>query len=102
MNRIIAENFDKRNIADSEVFRDFEQENSALRIYDIWLACETQTRMEEITGIPRPTVTKIIAKIRENSKDGNSAIFRDFEQESSALRIYDIWNSPRLRSALFE
>lgn len=33
---IFAENVKNGKIADIHIFRDFEQENSALRIYDIW------------------------------------------------------------------
>jgi hypothetical protein len=44
------------------------------------------------TGIPRTTVETILSKFAkkdENGKITDSVIFRDFEQEGSALRIYE-------------
>jgi len=62
------------------------------QIYYLWLRCETQTSIEEITGIPQRTVSDIIANFSGSNKIIETAKFRDFEQENTALRIYDIWN----------
>jgi len=48
--------------------------------------------MEEITGIPQQTVNRIIADFTQNRQLSEMGKFRDFDQENSALRIYDIWN----------
>lgn len=62
------------------------------QIYDLWLACESQTQIEEITGIPQRTISDVLATFSENRQLSESAKFSDFSQESSTLRIYDIWN----------
>jgi hypothetical protein len=72
--------------------RDEQDAQLKKQIYDLWMQCEDQSNISELTGIPRRTVTDIIAKFGENGKLTESAKFRDFEQENSALRIYDIWN----------
>jgi hypothetical protein len=75
------------------------------QIYDMWLACETQTRIEEITGIPRTTIETILSKITKNDENGQvSEIvkFRDFEQEGSgrhASLVRCIIGTERIRSA---
>ncbi|HMB44475.1 MAG TPA: hypothetical protein VKL21_01500 [Candidatus Methanoperedens sp.] len=60
VNEIIAEKSGFGQVAETGFFRDFEQENSALRIYDLWLRCETHEKIAEITGYDRTTITKII------------------------------------------
>ena len=62
------------------------------QIYDLWLACETQTKIEDITGIPIQTVNRIIEELSQNAHLSEMGKFRDFEQDGSTLRIYDIWN----------
>jgi len=66
--KIIAKIRENGKIANSAVFRDFEQENSALRI-------------------PQQTVTRIIAELSQNAHMSEMGKFRNFEQENSALRI---------------
>lgn len=72
--------------------RDDQEVQQKKKIYDLWLACETQTSIEEITGIPQRTVSNILADFSKFSKFTETAKFRDFEQDGSTLRIYDIWN----------
>lgn len=62
------------------------------QIYYLWLRCETQSKIEEITGISQQRVSEIIANFTGSAHVNKSGKFRDFEQENSALRIYDIWN----------
>jgi len=62
------------------------------QIYDLWLACETQTNIADITGIAFQRVSEIIAEKSGSTQVSETGKFRDFEQENSALRIYDIWN----------
>lgn len=62
------------------------------QIYDLWLSCETQTNIEQIVKKPQQTVSDIIAKITENGQVSDTGIFRDFNDEDSPRRIYDIWN----------
>ena len=73
-------------------FRDERARQLKQQIYDLWLVCETQTRIEEITGISHQRVSEIIANFTGSAQVSKSGKFRDFEQENSALRIYDIWN----------
>ena len=56
------------------------------------MRCESNSKISEVVNISVRRVEEIIAKIRENSELGNSAFFRDFEKDGSALRISDIWN----------
>jgi DNA-binding Lrp family transcriptional regulator len=56
------------------------------------MKCEPQNKIAEVVGLSQPTVSEIIAKNIGNGKKTDSDIFRDFSQENSALRIYDIWN----------
>jgi len=77
---------------DAEFAKAVDQEaQQKKKIYDLWLACETQTSIEEITGIPQRNVSDIIANFTGSSKITETGKFRDFEQDGSALRIYDIY-----------
>jgi hypothetical protein len=72
--------------------RDEQEAQIKQQIYDLWLSCETHENISAMVKKPRQTVTDIIAKIAENGQLSDTGIFRDFNDEDSPRRIYDIWN----------
>jgi phage regulator Rha-like protein len=72
--------------------REDHEEQLKQQIYDLWMKCETQENIASLTGVSRPTVTRKIENFVQSGKNAEMNIFRDFKQENSALRIYDIWN----------
>jgi hypothetical protein len=82
---------------------DFEEQQRK-QGYDLWMRCEPLYIIEKITGISRRTVNNTITDFEEKAHNGifanfgknnqmlDFAKFRDFDNEDSHLKIYDIWN----------
>jgi len=56
-------------------------------IYDLWMRCHTQQEIADVVGMPRQTVTDIIAKFAENGQMSDPGIFRNFTPE-----VYTTWS----------
>lgn len=67
--------------------RDQEEEQTNQKIYDLYMSCHTTQEIVDLTGVIDRTVRDKTADFGKNSKNGNSAIFRDFEPE-----VYTQWS----------
>lgn len=76
--------------------RDEHETQIRKQIYEMYLRCESKDEIADTVDFTTQRVGQIVKQIiaenENNRKIADSFKFRDFEQEGSALRIYDIWN----------
>jgi hypothetical protein len=55
-------------VSDSVIFRDFEQEGSALRIYDIWNFSKATNKVRHFGNIPPEIIDNLLYYFTDNSQ----------------------------------